>query len=107
MFVKTAALSSNSNYYFPIGQNFGDVNAEYSVSPTPNLIQTAMCDMSIEGVRINFHEDLDNVLYFGLSLSFFSFFYGIYSIIKKLNSPEDMPIGYTDLIVFITFKQSV
>ena len=42
-------------------------------------------------------------LYFGLSLSFFSFFYGIYSIIKKLISPEDMPIGYTDLIVFITF----
>lgn len=42
-------------------------------------------------------------LYFGLLLSFFSFLYGIFAIIKKINNPENTPIGYTDLIVFITF----
>ncbi len=42
-------------------------------------------------------------LYLGLVLSFLSFSYGIFSIFKKIFSPDKMPIGYTDLIVFITF----
>ncbi len=42
-------------------------------------------------------------LYFGFLMSFFSFIYGLYAIIKKFTNPENMPIGYTDLIVFITF----
>ncbi len=42
-------------------------------------------------------------LYFGLTLSFISFIYGLFAIIKKFLSPYSSPIGYTDLIVFITF----
>ena len=42
-------------------------------------------------------------LYFGVILSLFSFMYGFFAIIKKIFSIENMPIGYTDLIVFITF----
>lgn len=42
-------------------------------------------------------------LYTGFTMSFFSFLFGIYSILKKILHPEAMPIGYTDLIVFITF----
>ncbi len=42
-------------------------------------------------------------LYFGIFLSFLSFIYGIYAVIKKLISPSVVPVGYTDLIVFITF----
>ena len=42
-------------------------------------------------------------LYFGCSLSFFSFAYGFYAVIKKLFFTQIIPIGYTDLIVFITF----
>ncbi len=42
-------------------------------------------------------------LYLGVVLSIFSFSYGIFSIFKKILSPDKMPIGYTDLIVFITF----
>ena len=42
-------------------------------------------------------------LYFGLSLSLLSFIYGIFAVFKKILSPEMVPVGYTDLIVFITF----
>lgn len=42
-------------------------------------------------------------LYVGLILSFFSFFYGFFAIIKKLFFSNNIPLGYTDLIVFITF----
>ena len=33
----------------------------------------------------------------------FSNFYGIFAVVKKILSPETIPVGYTDLIVFITF----
>jgi polyisoprenyl-phosphate glycosyltransferase len=42
-------------------------------------------------------------LYSGLLLSIFSFLYGSFALIKKFTLPETIPIGYTDLIVFITF----
>ena len=45
-----------------------DEYAEYNVAPKPNLIQTAMCDLEIRGIRLNFHEDMDNMYYFGLTL---------------------------------------
>ncbi len=42
-------------------------------------------------------------LYIGLIMSLLSFLFGLFAIIKKLTTPENIPIGYTDLIVFITF----
>ena len=42
-------------------------------------------------------------LYIGYFFAFFSFFYGFFAIIKRFVSPESIPVGYTDLIVFITF----
>ena len=42
-------------------------------------------------------------LYFGIILSLLSFLYGIFAVVKKFLSPENIPVGYTDLIVFITF----
>jgi hypothetical protein len=36
-------------------------------------------------------------------MSLLSFLFGLFAIIKKLTTPENIPIGYTDLIVFITF----
>ncbi len=42
-------------------------------------------------------------LYFGITLSIFSFLYGLFAITKKLFYSQNIPIGYTDLIVFITF----
>ncbi len=42
-------------------------------------------------------------LYIGYFFAFFSFFYGFFAIIKRFVSPENIPVGYTDLIVFITF----
>lgn len=42
-------------------------------------------------------------LFIGLILSTLSFFYGLFAIIKKFISPESSPVGYTDLIFFITF----
>ena len=42
-------------------------------------------------------------LYIGTSLSILSFLYGFYAIINKLIFKNILPVGYTDLIVFITF----
>ena len=42
-------------------------------------------------------------LYLGYIFAFFSFCYGLFAIIKRFISPERIPVGYTDLIVFITF----
>ncbi|MAV82970.1 MAG: glycosyltransferase [Pelagibacteraceae bacterium] len=42
-------------------------------------------------------------LFVGVCLSILSFVYGFISIFKKLTNPVNIPIGYTDLIVFITF----
>ena len=41
--------------------------------------------------------------YFGLFFSFFSFLFAIYAVAVRLMSPEKVPIGYTDIIVLITF----
>jgi len=42
-------------------------------------------------------------LYVGFFLSSFSFIFGTFAIIKKLFINQNIPVGYTDLIVFITF----
>ena len=42
-------------------------------------------------------------LFTGFLMSLFSFLFGIFAILKKIFAPEKMPIGYTDIIVFITF----
>tara|TARA_Y100000768_G_scaffold168484_1_gene126152 strand:- start:49 stop:969 length:921 start_codon:yes stop_codon:yes gene_type:complete len=42
-------------------------------------------------------------LYLGYIFAVFSFCYGLFAIIKRFISPERIPVGYTDLIVFITF----
>ena len=42
-------------------------------------------------------------LYIGYLFALFSFCYGFFAIIKRFVSPESIPVGYTDLIVFITF----
>ena len=36
-------------------------------------------------------------------MSLFSFLFGVFAILKKIFTPEKMPVGYTDVIVFITF----
>ena len=42
-------------------------------------------------------------LYLGYIFAILSFCYGLFAIIKRFVSPENIPVGYTDLIVFITF----
>jgi dolichol-phosphate mannosyltransferase len=42
-------------------------------------------------------------LYFGFTFSFLSFLFGIYAIIIRLTNPEVVPVGYTDIIVMVTF----
>ncbi len=42
-------------------------------------------------------------LYFGLALSIFSFSYGVFAICKRFFFKDIVPVGYTDLIFFITF----
>jgi glycosyltransferase involved in cell wall biosynthesis len=41
--------------------------------------------------------------YLGILFSILSFMFGIYAIIYRLISPEVVPVGYTDIIVMITF----
>ena len=41
--------------------------------------------------------------YLGILFSLLSFMFGIYAIIFRLISPEFVPVGYTDIIVMITF----
>ena len=41
--------------------------------------------------------------YCGLFFSFFSFLFAIYTIVVRLMTPEKVPLGYTDIIVMITF----
>ena len=42
-------------------------------------------------------------LYIGYFFAFISFCYGLFAIMERLISPDNSPVGYTDLIVFITF----
>ena len=42
-------------------------------------------------------------LYTGLFISAFSFLYGFYAIFKKIVDPIKSPVGYTDVIVMVSF----
>ena len=41
--------------------------------------------------------------YLGLIIASFSFLFGIYAIFIRLMNPENVTVGYTDIIVMITF----
>ena len=46
-------------------------------------------------------------LYIGTIISSLSFLYGFYAILNKIYLPDKQPIGYTDIIVMITFLGGV
>lgn len=53
---------------------------------------------------LNFSEiPLKLSFYSGIIISFFSFSYGIFAILKKIIAPQNIPIGYTDIITVLTF----
>jgi glycosyltransferase involved in cell wall biosynthesis len=80
-------------FYHPSQRKFG--KSKYGFFKLIKLASFGVFSFSTIPLRMS--------LYIGTSLSFLSFLYGSYAIINKLILKKTVPVGYTDLIVFITF----